>query len=158
MADDAQQRQRLAPPSDRFQRLLTQLDELVTVAITISEDSDQDLPAEISNTFFEDVVQRLDEILFQLRLWESDIKSPEPRSAMRDMSTLDRLRVLDFYQVDMISNLHKIFDGMESDALSIVQTVNNHSECIKNVQYGPTDFNRNNEYHRLNHAYLQISS
>lgn len=158
MADDAQQRQRLAPLSDRFQRLLTQLDELVAVAITISEDSNQTVPAEISNTFFEDVVQRLDEILFQLRLWESDIKSPEPRSAMRDLSTFDRLRVLDFYKVDIISNLHKIFDGMESDVLSIAETVNNHSECITNARYGPTNFNCNNEDHRLNHAYLQISS
>lgn len=111
--------------ADRFDGLLESLDTVVEKAITALEESAERGSRPSANgdlesveTTHESVVQKLDESVFKLHIWASDLAyqdfTSNPESlAMRDMNAHDILQVLEFCKRSVVEDLHKIFNQME---------------------------------------------
>jgi hypothetical protein len=109
--------------SARFERLLSQLDEVVAKAIAAVREP-TNYEGFLSSRNVEGLARDLEEIVLQLRVWANDMTFPNPPvesnlSDARFLSVLDSLKILDYRQGPITEDLHKIFEDMQFKVVAI---------------------------------------
>ncbi len=112
------------PLADRFDELLGKLDQIINEAITALVTRTQLMHDDIARRELKGAVRRLDDYVFQLRIWASDLTCQDftstlELSAVQDLEAHDVLRVLDGHQLPIVDSLHGNFAELEVAALKI---------------------------------------
>lgn len=110
--------------ADRFDEVLGKLDRTINEAITALEKHTLHVQDDTGRQDLEDSVRRLDNSIFQLRIWASDLTCQDPTStlgslAMRDLEAHDVLRVIEGHQMPVGDSLHGTFTRIEAAASQI---------------------------------------
>lgn len=118
--------------ADRFDRLLDKLDSVVGEAITNLERSTKRNSGQSAHGDPESVVQKLDNSVFRLHNWASDLgyqrdvlKSESLE--MRSMNTHDVLLIVEAYQMSVVEGLHDIFSQMERKLVTLSESARSMS-------------------------------
>ena len=110
--------------ADRFAILVRRLDSVVEEAVKIHEESSLGAPAAPTDENFRRVVGLLDESVFQLHVWASDVSyqnfsTHSGSLAMRDVDAHAVLDIIDTCRMPVAEHLRRIFETLEIDVLSI---------------------------------------
>lgn len=110
--------------ADRFDEVLGKLDQTIIEAITALEKHTQRAQDDTARRDLEGAVRRLDDSVFQLRIWATDLTCQDLTSKMesfatRDLEAHDVLRVIDGHRMPVVNSLRATFTGIEAAALKI---------------------------------------
>ena len=97
---------------------------MVAEAIIVHEEIKQKVPENSTSNDFQVFSRLLDESMFQLRVWANELKhrtfsSMSERFAMRDLDTHSVLSILDAGTMPVADGLRRVFDKLETDALTL---------------------------------------
>ena len=126
--------------ADRFAILVRRLDAVVEEAIRIHEESSQGAPEISADGDFRSIVGLLDESVFQLHVWASDIsyQNFSTRSGslvMRDVDAYAVLSIIDACRMPVAEHLRLAFEALETDILTISLEFSSRSQGSKEDWY-----------------------
>ena len=124
--------------ADRYERLVKKLDATIVKAIILLEKVNQN--AQFSNNKdLQATVGLLDEAVFQLHVWASDMTYQnfvsKEKLAMRELNAHDILNIIDASQMPIVGNLQRTFEQMEKSCLIFSSTLESMMNFGKDEWY-----------------------
>ena len=129
--------------ADRYEGLVKKLDTSVGEAIVLLEKANQKFDF-LETRDFQKIIGLLDEAVFKFRVWASDLtyqnfSSRSEKLAMRDLSTYDVLNIVDASQTPIVEGLHRTFDQIENNTLTLSHHLESMTSLDKKQWYGALD-------------------
>ena len=126
--------------ADRYSALINSLDLLAAEAIVAHGEIKQRVPETSTSSGLQDISRLLDESVFQLRLWASELthrsfSSMSEKFAVRDLDTHSVLSILETATMPVMDGLRRIFDKLEADALTLSQILKSTSQVKQDHWY-----------------------